>query len=102
MLDPGEGNACAGFDGAGATDARVLVKECVFDAPCSPSVDGETSGRFDNDGWFLDDRSSDGGFPCALKGRFRIEAACAMPLGNTVSTLELPRAGIPRLRWYDR
>ena len=69
----------------------------MLDAPCSTSVDGEISGRFDNNRWFLVGRSSDGGSTCTSKGRFHIEAAAVMPLGNTLGTIEFSKAGILRL-----
>ena len=93
----GEGGVRAESGWAGATDARGLATRWVRDAPCSTSVDGVISGRFENNRWFLACRSSDGGSPCTPKGRFHIEAAAVMPLGNTLGVIEVSKASILRL-----
>ena len=92
----GEGGR-AGLGWAGATDPRGLATGCVLDAPCSTSVDGGISGRFENNRWFLVGRSSDEGSPCTPKGRFHIETAAVMPLGNTLGAIEVSKASILRL-----
>ena len=89
----GDSGARAGPGWAGATDARGLATGYVLDAPCSTCVDRGIRGRFENNRWFLNGRSS-GGSSCTSKGRFHIEALAAMPLGNALGTL---KAGILRL-----
>ena len=96
----GEDGVRAGLDWAGAMDARGLATGCVLDAPCSASVHGGISGRFENNWWFLVGRSSDGGSPCTPKGRFHIGAAAVMPLGNIFGMIEFSKARI--LRMDDR
>ena len=95
--DTGEGGVRAGSGWAGATDARGFATRCVLDAPCSTSLNDGFGGRFENNRWFLVGRSSDRGSPCTSKGRFHIEAAAAMPLGNTIGTIEFSKASILRL-----
>ena len=92
----GEGGVCAGLGWAGTMDARGLATGWVLDAPCSTPVDSGISGRFENNRWFLDGCSS-GGSSCTARGRFHIGAAAAMPLGNTLGTIEFSKASILRL-----
>ena len=92
----GEGGVRVGLGWVGAMDARGLATGCVLDALCSTSVNGAISGRFENNWGFLDGRSS-GGSSCTSTGRFHIEAAAAMPLGNTLGMIAFSKASILRL-----